>query len=590
MPGKRRREGYAEPSGSGRIASVLFRPFGRCVRVPHGTDLVSAARLAGLSIGGVCGGVGTCGKCRIYMVKERKKREALACRTVARGRLVVEIPPSTLSSSARVLTEGVYVRVEPRPDVALVRRNGTWSLVSREKNEAHGLRKKPRKLCGIALDLGTTTLVASVFDLKSGERLAVGASLNPQTEMGEDIVTRIAFAMGEKGGERRLRESLLSEINALSARVCGTVGISVRELFDICAVGNTFMHHCLLGLPLNTLAEAPYAPAAREPRGLAAKELGVATHPLARAYVPPVVDGFLGSDAVAGALAAGLDRSEGPTLYIDLGTNGEVLLAFNGTVMGTTAAAGPAFEGAQIECGMRAADGAIVTVRLKGEGEEDLSGWGGRGQNIAGVPVSRTGASSRQGRRIGGRAGTGALLIETAGRAPPVGIAGSGLVDAVAALLDAGALDRRGALVDHPLVETGAWGKRVVLSRRPSIVYISQDDVRNLQLAKAAICAAAKVLLRRAGIPPSGLERILLAGAFGNYLDRRSALRIGLLPQVEEERILSLGNAASTGAGMMLLSTVERRRAEEIARRIRYVEMAGSVEFREEFVDSLGFP
>jgi uncharacterized 2Fe-2S/4Fe-4S cluster protein (DUF4445 family) len=354
------------------------------------------------------------------------------------------------------------------------------------------------------------------------------------------------------------------------------------------AVGNTFMHHSFLGLPVRTLAESPYSPAATRERELPASELGLRTHRLGRAYVPPPVAGFLGSDAVAGALAAGLDRVKGPTLYIDLGTNGELLLAFDGRILGATTAAGPAFEGAQIECGMRAAEGAISAVRLVRE--EGLAG--GTAQSLreeAGGPCVKARHSSRTNGKASSKRFK--LHIETIGNKPARGIAGSGLVDAAAALLDAGAVDRRGNMVEgHPLVERDPGGKLAVLCRRPRRIHLSQHDIRSLQLAKAAIAAGTDVLLDNAGITGEELDRVLLAGAFGNYLDRRSAMRIGLLPPVDLNKVLGLGNAASTGAGMMLVSVDERKRALELSKRIEYIELAGSDRFRERFVDCLAFP
>jgi uncharacterized 2Fe-2S/4Fe-4S cluster protein (DUF4445 family) len=289
---------------------------------------------------------------------------------------------------------------------------------------------------------------------------------------------------------------------------------------------------------------------------MAATETGLHTNSKGRAFLPPVISGFLGSDALAGALAAGLDRVEAPTLYLDLGTNGEMLLAHDGNILGATSASGPAFEGAQIECGMRAAEGAISSVRI-----------------------------------AKGKAGHFRVHCTTIGGKPAGGIAGSGLVDAAAALLDTGALDRRGGLSKaHPLVTMESRGPVVVLSARPRRIFLSQADMRNLQLAKAAVAAGTRVLLEEAGMDIEELDRVLLAGAFGNYMDRRSALRIGLLPPVEEEQVLGLGNAASTGAGMMLVSMNERRRALELARKIQYVELAGNERFRELFVDCLAFP
>lgn len=528
--------------------------------VEGGTDLASAARRAGLPLGGVCGGAGTCGKCRVLVVEGRRRRPVLACQYRPKGHLSVVVPDETLAGAARILAEGVYVDVPPRPAVHPVVDGGRPFLSV--GGERIPLRSPLGRCLGVAFDLGTTTLVASLFDLSTGQRIAVAASLDPQVSLGEDVVSRIDLSVSDREAPARLRSLLVKEANRLVAQACASAGAPVGAVCDFVAVGNTFMHHSLLGLPVGTLAESPYSPATTRERGLPAASLGLRAHDLGRAFLPPPVAGFLGSDAVAGALAAGLDRAGGPTLYIDLGTNGELLLAIDGRILGATTAAGPAFEGAQIECGMRAAEGAISSVRLLREG--------GRGR--AGRVRDK-------------------LAIETIGGKPARGIAGSGLVDAVAALLDAGAVDRRGNLVEgHPLVERGPAGRLAVLCRRPRRIHLSQHDLRNLQLAKAAVAAGTDVLLDNAGITGEELWRVLLAGAFGNYLDRRSARRIGLLPPVDPDRVLGLGNAASTGAGMMLVSVDERKRALELSKRIEYIELAGSDRFRELFVDSLGFP
>jgi uncharacterized 2Fe-2S/4Fe-4S cluster protein (DUF4445 family) len=592
MPaGSKRRRATVRP---GRSVRVLFQPSGIRADVPAGTDIAAAARRAGVFVGGVCGGAGTCGKCRVLVVEGRRRRPALACRLRPERPVTVEVPAGTAEGAAQILAEGVYVDVEPRPSVFPLEEQGRHFL-SVNGERVH-LRAPLRRCLGVAFDLGTTTLVASLFDLATGKRLAVASSLDPQVALGEDVVSRINLSIADREAPARLRAILVAEANRLMTRACASAGLGASSVCDAVAVGNTFMHHSVLGLPVRTLAESPYSPATTREREMPAAALGLRTNRLGRAFVPPPVAGFLGSDAVAGALAAGLDRVKGPTLYIDLGTNGELLLAFDGRILGATTAAGPAFEGAQIECGMRAADGAVSSVQLlreegrAGKPLQSLREEAGpviraRPSSLANRAASHARTSSRSNRK------EFKLVIETIGGKPARGIAGSGLVDAVAALLDAGAVDRRGNMVEpHPFVERDPGGKLAVLCKRPRRIHLSQQDVRSLQLAKAAVAAGTDVLLDNAGITGEELDRVLLAGAFGNYLDRRSAMRIGLLPPVGLSRVLGLGNAASTGAGMMLVSVDERKRALELSKRIEYVELAGNDRFRGLFVDCLAFP
>jgi uncharacterized 2Fe-2S/4Fe-4S cluster protein (DUF4445 family) len=530
----------------------------------------------------------------VLVVEGRRRRPALACRLRPERPVTVEVPAGTAEGAAQILAEGVYVDVEPRPSVFPLEEQGRHFL-SVNGERVH-LRAPLRRCLGVAFDLGTTTLVASLFDLATGKRLAVASSLDPQVALGEDVVSRINLSIADREAPARLRAILVAEANRLMTRACASAGLGASSVCDAVAVGNTFMHHSFLGLPVRTLAESPYSPATTREREMPAAALGLRTNRLGRAFVPPPVAGFLGSDAVAGALAAGLDRVKGPTLYIDLGTNGELLLAFDGRILGATTAAGPAFEGAQIECGMRAADGAVSSVQLlreegrAGKPLQSLREEAGpviraRPSSLANRAASHARTSSRSNRK------EFKLVIETIGGKPARGIAGSGLVDAVAALLDAGAVDRRGNMVEpHPFVERDPGGKLAVLCKRPRRIHLSQQDVRSLQLAKAAVAAGTDVLLDNAGITGEELDRVLLAGAFGNYLDRRSAMRIGLLPPVGLSRVLGLGNAASTGAGMMLVSVDERKRALELSKRIEYVELAGNDRFRGLFVDCLAFP
>jgi uncharacterized 2Fe-2S/4Fe-4S cluster protein (DUF4445 family) len=417
---------------------------------------------------------------------------------------------------------------------------------------------------GLGVDIGTTTVVTTLLELASGEQLASVSSLNPQSVFGGDLMSRIAFAQFNPANLRRLQSRIVALLNQHVAEVCRQSGVLAKWIYKVVVVGNTCMHHLLLGIDPSWVGLAPYAPVMRHPLVLPARDLFLKVAPEARVCLLPIVAGFVGADAVAVALATRLADADALRVAVDIGTNGEVLLGSRARLWACSAPAGPALEGAQIRHGMRGAAGAIDRVTVDGD-----------------------------------------VRVHTIGETAALGICGSGLIDLVAGLLGAGAIDatgliqveRRDALppaLGARIVQRGEERQVVVL--RPGEagatqeIVLTQDDVRQVQLAKGAIASGIAMLLHVAGIRPEALEELMLAGGFGNYLSVESAVRIGLIPDLPRERIRYVGNAAALGAQLCLLSEAERGRATEIAGRIEHVSLAAHPDFEQLFVDAMNFP
>jgi len=418
---------------------------------------------------------------------------------------------------------------------------------------------------GLAVDVGTTSVVTSLMELASGEQLASVSSLNPQAVFGGDLMSRIAFAQFDAGNLRKLQTRIIGLLNQHIEQVCRDSGVLAKWIYKVAIVGNTCMHHMLLGIDPSYVGLAPYAPVMRHPLTLAARELYLKVNPEARVCLLPIVAGFVGADAVGVALATRMDESSEIRIAVDIGTNGEVLLGSREHLWGCSAPAGPALEGAQIRHGMRAALGAIDRVSFDGR---DLS-------------------------------------LHTIGEAAAQGICGSGLIDAIAVLLDASVIDWTGLIdLDHldrlPLALAARVIKRgderAVILARPGEhgatqeLLLTQDDVRQVQLCKGAIASGAAMLQRIAGVPEDKVAELMLAGGFGNYLSIASAIRIGLIPAVPESKVRYVGNAALLGAQLALLSETERQHAEQIARHIEHVSLAAHPDFQDVFVDCMNFP
>ena len=409
---------------------------------------------------------------------------------------------------------------------------------------------------GLAVDIGTTTVVVHLVDLGSGATLGAAAALNRQVAYGDDVITRIIRA-GEPDGLEQLRRAVVGELNVLVGRLAHTHDVRADEIVTAVVAGNTTMVHLFLGLAPGEIRRTPYVPVATLPPVQHAEELGLRIHPRATVTAMPGVASYVGGDIVADVLAAGMDTTGELSMLIDAGTNGETVIGNRDFLICCACSAGPAFEGGGISSGMRAARGAIQRVEVT----ED-----------------------------------GAFACATIGGAPPRGICGSGLVDLLAAMLRAGWMDRSARLrADAPLVRTGPDGPEIVVVPAEATaigrdITVSDADLENLLRSKAAVYAGAALLARRLGVEMTDLERVYVAGGFGTYLDIGNAIQIGLLPDVPVERITFIGNGSVLGAKMALLSYEALRQAGNVAARMTYRELSADDAFMDEYVSAMFLP
>ncbi|MFI0356455.1 ASKHA domain-containing protein [Actinomadura sp. 9N407] len=597
----------------------------REVSAPPGVTVFDAASWNGIAVDSTCGGHGTCRKCgvrvsdpapptladaRAYDPDRLAAGWRLSCRAVARHDLAIEVPP--LLTRPKAATVGVGRQVilrpavqkralvldeptladqrpdlervldaiddlEPRAGLGLLRtlgrtlREADWQvtavvvddlLIAVEPGDTTGRR------FGLAFDLGTTTVVATLLDLSAGVPLAAASRLNAQQPYGADVITRISATMLDHEALPRLRDLAHSTLSELAREVCAEGGVDAGEVYEIAVAGNATMIHLALGLDPEPLGVAPFTLAAARLPETRAADFGVPAHPSAPAMVFPALGAYVGGDIVAGLLAAGMDRDRRVRLFIDVGTNCEIVLGSAAGLAATAAPAGPAFEGAAIRCGMRAAEGAIETVRLGG------------GPGVAADPV------------------VDEVVLGVIGDVEPRGLCGSGLVDAVAELVRTGLLDASGRLVTPgraaeiapKMAErfTEVGGERVFVLHGD--IYLSQRDVRELQFAKAAIATGWSLLLEEMGTQGPAVEQVLLAGSFGSYLSPANAIRIGLVPRLPVPRVVSAGNVAGEGAKLALLNLRERAGADALLREVRYVELSDRPDFNDRFIANLAFP
>jgi uncharacterized 2Fe-2S/4Fe-4S cluster protein (DUF4445 family) len=610
-----RDEAAAPDDGAGRVR-LRFLPEGAEVRVPSGTPVFDAASWNGIAIDSTCGGHGTCKKCKVRVVKgdvpvgaldprafspaELREGWRLACRAGAREDLVVEVPPLQSRPKAALAGVGRHVilrpsvqkrhlvleeptledqrsdlqrvldaidDLEPQASVELLRELGgilrrsnydvTAVICDEDLIDIEPGDTTARRFA-IAFDLGTTTVVATLLDLDSGQPVAVRSMLNRQQPHGADVITRISATMMDQTALGTLRDRAHETLAELTAEVCAEGEVDAREVYEITVCGNVTMMHLALGIDPEPLSMAPFVVSTHSFPPVRAAEFGVAVHPRAPAFVFPSLGAYVGGDIVAGMLATGITRDRRLRLFIDVGTNSEIALGSNERVLATAAPAGPAFEAAQIKCGMRAADGAIEGVKIDGD----------------------------------------ELTLEVIGDTEPAGICGSGLVDAVAELVHAGILDHSGRFItdeDAATLHPGLARRLKKIGEQRVFmlaenVYLSQRDVRELQFAKASISTGWNILLRDLGVDPGDITQVLLAGSFGAYLTPLSAVRIGLVPDLALPRIVSAGNVAGEGAKIAALSLRERAEAYSILREVEYVELSGRADFNDLFVDQLAFP
>ena len=419
---------------------------------------------------------------------------------------------------------------------------------------------------GIAFDIGSTTLVGTLVDLLTGTDVAVAARVNPQTSFGDDVISRIQKCRVEKGGLAQLQSAVLEGINRIIDELERKTRISRLSVYEVVFAGNTTMQQILCGIDPSALGELPFAPAFRDALEFTARDLPLHVHPYAKITVFPQIGGFVGGDTTAGIVATRLDRFTEPTLLVDIGTNGEIVLKHGSVLFATSVAAGPAFEGARITNGMRATSGAIEKVILDGD-----------------------------------------VRLNVIGNTKPAGLCGTGLIDIVAELLRVGILDMTGRVLppdEVPATLPSALRERLVMdkgethfllvpkeeSATGSPILLYQRDIRELQLANAAIRAGINILLKMAGLEASQLGAILLAGGFGNFIRRNHARRIGMLPPISCDKIRFVGNTSSFGAKRVLLSTQEKDYAARVVKQVRHVDLSLDPDFHLEFSNSMLFP
>jgi uncharacterized 2Fe-2S/4Fe-4S cluster protein (DUF4445 family) len=489
--------------------------------------------------------------------------------------LPLDLPPPTLedclSDAGRLARElgrqhglrDVSVSVEALRAAPVTLREAGWevSAVLARTSVGHELidirpGRGPTRAFGVALDIGTTTVVAHLVDLGSGVTLGAAAALNRQVRFGDDVISRIIHA-GEPGGLEQLRTAIVGEINVLVGSLARAHDIARDEIVAVACAGNTTMTHLFLGLPPAEIRREPYIPVSTAPPTCHAGQIGLRIHPRATVAMMPGVSGWVGGDITADVVACDMDRTAELSMLIDVGTNGETVIGNRDFLVCCACSAGPAFEGGGISSGMRAAGGAIQRVQITE---------------------------------------AGALAFETVGSVRPRGICGSGLVDLLAELLRAGYMDRAGELrADAPIVREGPNGPEVLVARAEATstgrdITLGTADIQNLLRAKAAVYAGAALLVRRLGLSISEIDRIYVAGGFGAYLDIRKAILIGLLPEVPLERITFIGNGSVAGAKAGLLAKGTRRRAVEVARKMTYRELSVDPGFMEEYVSAMFFP
>ena len=612
---------------SPKLIKITFKPDGAEVHVPAGTLVSKAAAAAGMAVETPCGGMGTCGKCRVILkgvlpepdsTERRLLGEAeiaqsvrLACRTRVVGELEVTIPEASRSKVQKILSQGalreckvmsgvakVHCRLRPPSledetaeferlashletrDIALkpnheiarilspILRSSDYDVTAvsyQDELIAVEPGDTTSQCCGIAFDLGSTTVVGYLMDLNSGEELAVAAVMNPQVVYGEDLVSRVGFATTQENGAQLLQSAAVDTLNRITKMAAQTARVPLERIYKATVVGNTCMTHLLLGIDVRSLGQSPYVPSVCTDITIPARVLGLDIAGEAKVTVLPNVAGFVGSDLVGVLLSTQWEADGKTRLAVDIGTNGEMALLHGGKTYACSAAAGPAFEGAGISCGMRGGPGAIDSVTISDTVE-----------------------------------------ISTIDNRRPIGLCGSGLVDAVAQLLDVGIIDESGRLlppgevsglteaVARRLVETQNGVAFVLATLEESgarkAVTLTAGDIRRLQLAKGSIHAAIQTLIKTAGTDDSDISEILLAGAFGNYIRVESAIRIGLIPPVDRRIVKSIGNAAGAGARLALLCEQEMEMARRLARCATHLELAVSPDYHMELMERMMFP
>jgi uncharacterized 2Fe-2S/4Fe-4S cluster protein (DUF4445 family) len=595
--------------------TIDFEPVGRRGKCGKKESLLACAHRLGVGISSICGGEGICHACKVQVLsgtiskptpneheaftsQELKDGWRLACQTYPASNCKIAVPAESMTTPQRVQVEGLEVKVTPEPSVRVYRLQlaapsleapqADADRLLKALNQQHKLRctridigalrtipdqlrswkwkgravvrngeviailpPKSRQL-GLAIDLGTTKVAGYLVDLGDSRTLAAKGIMNPQISYGEDIISRINRVVKSPDEGLQLQKLAVDAINELSTDLCAEVGAKPEEIVEAVVVGNTAMHHLFLRLPVKQLALSPFVPAISRALEVRAGELGLNIAPGAYVHLLPNIAGFVGADHVSMLLATDAWQAKEITIALDIGTNTEVSLICKGKIATTSCASGPAFEGGHIKYGMRAATGAIERLRIDGD----------------------------------------KIQYQTIDGAPPVGICGSGILDALAQLYLAKIIDEGGRIINNRPHVRAYKGQRefILVSKEErkgkSAITITQHDVRELQLAKAAIRTGIQVLLETSGCAEDDINQIIIAGAFGTYINVASAVAIGMLPSLPLNRFRQVGNAAGIGAKLALISLKSRTQAEAIASKVSYIELASAPKFEHVFVQA----
>lgn len=598
-----------------RAYHIEFEPVGRRGKCLAGQSLLACARQLGMGITSICGGQGTCNSCKIHIVsgtiseptsselelfspQELRSGWRLACQAYPISDCKINVPAESMTTPQRTQVEGLEITAKPEPAIKVYQsrppapsladlradadrlltavnqkrkvhctkvdfavlhnlspqlRSWNWECQAAVRsNEIVAVLPVKSRPLGLAIDLGTTKIAGYLVDLKNGKTLASKGIMNPQISYGEDVISRITSVVQSPEQSRQLQQMVVEALNQLATDLCAQADTCAEEIVDMVVVGNTAMHHLFLRLPIDQLVHSPFVPASSKALDIKARELSLCIAPGAYVHLLPNIAGFVGSDHMAVLLATGATQFKKTAMVIDIGTNTEISLVDKGKTTAVSCASGPAFEGGHIKDGMRAGSGAIERLRIENE----------------------------------------MIKYQTIDDAPPIGICGSGILDALAQLYQAGIIDQGGRMKDnHPRVHTGKEQREFVLVAEDkrdghSPIVITQHDVRELQLAKAAIRTGIQVLLETNDCTEEQIDQVIIAGAFGSYINISSAITIGMLPSLPLNRFRQIGNAAGMGAKLALVSLIKRAQAEDIAGKVNYIELGTVLNFNQTFIQA----
>ncbi|MGB3221393.1 MAG: ASKHA domain-containing protein [Desulforhopalus sp.] len=558
------------------MPKVFFVQSQQEAKVPLGSTILEAVRKAGMAIDSPCNQTGVCGKCRVLLSPQSlsniKNPEqsvlppelqtigwALACHTAIHGDIeIVEIPDAKRDSGA-VLQHGHRSDLAHAPLLfkQFIEKNDSTLIFAGQECIGEETGDTSPKLFGVAVDIGTTTLVTSLIDLLSGEELASVSEHNPQSRYAQDVLSRISFAKtGE--GLQNMQHTLMATLNTMLTQLTDQAGIEAKSIYELVFSGNTCMLHLATGTDPTSLGRYPYTPLITGNLHLDAGDLGLQVSPFARVYMPPILSSFVGADITSGILSLQLHKQSGISLFVDIGTNGEIVLAENGKMTATSTAAGPALEGMNISCGMCAGPGAVESV------------------------------TSNPGNPNGG------ISFRTIADKPARGLCGSGLIDLIATLIDLGVIESNGRfaspdalapnLAKHLVQSNG----KMAFALTPEVL-LSQKDIRQVQLAKGAIQAGIDFLMTHTGVGTAQVDRVLIAGAFGYHLATDSLLTLKILPSAFADKIDYVGNTSKTGGHTFLTNALCREEMAAVSREINILELSNQPDFERLFVRCLSF-